>query len=94
MRKLILALAAPVLLTACEGTGANVGGHLAELPPRIQELAAPHQDLRAVKLDPATYCYVYLHRGPVEDTYLPLRTRRGRPICAEKPASTQPAAKS
>lgn len=64
---------------------ANEDGSLVVVPPKLIELAAPHQDVSVVKLDPETYCFWYLHRGPVEDTFLPLLTRQGRPICALKP---------
>lgn len=56
-------------------------GYLTELPEEVLALAAPYQDLSAVRLDPADGCYWYLHRNAVEDTFLPLRTAGGNPIC-------------
>ncbi|MBV7408112.1 hypothetical protein [Maritimibacter sp. DP1N21-5] len=86
----ILALAAlPLVLAACEtGTmtatqpGATTPGGL---PENVLSLAAPYQDVNSARLDEVTGCYSYLHRGPVESTYLPLRTIDGRPICARAP---------
>lgn len=69
-------------LSACSQpvTDAN-SGFMRELPDRLVEIAAPGQDLSAVKLDPADGCFWYRYDGPVEKTMLPLRTREGRPIC-------------
>jgi hypothetical protein len=53
-----------------------------QLPEAAMEIAAPHQDLTAVRIMPEDGCYWYRHIGPVETTYLPLRTKEGRPICA------------
>lgn len=47
----------------------------------IKEIAAPGQNLSSVRIDEKTGCYTYLHDGPVEVTYLPLRAKNGRPIC-------------
>ncbi|WP_113910497.1 hypothetical protein [Roseovarius dicentrarchi] len=85
---------APFLLAACEeieGTSAATSERfITDLPPSLRELAAPYQDLSAVRLDPASGCYVYRYRGPVETTMLPLRTTDGRPLCVKK-AETAPA---
>jgi len=43
---------------------------------------SPRQDLRFVRIDPIDGCYVYRHTGPVETTFLPLRTVNGNPICS------------
>lgn len=64
---------------------AKEDGTLAVVPESVLSLAASYQDVSAVKLDPDTNCFWYLHRGPVEDTFLPLRTANGNPICAPKP---------
>ncbi|WP_122072308.1 hypothetical protein [Pseudophaeobacter sp. EL27] len=56
--------------------------HLAVLPEGVLALAAPNQDLDAVRIDAVDGCYVYRHKGPVETAYLPLRTTEGRPICS------------
>lgn len=63
-------------------TGAGSEGTLARLPEAVHQLAAPHQDLSAVRIMPEDGCYWYRHVGPVETTYLPLRTVDGRPICS------------
>lgn len=75
-------------LTACaeqSWDAANDDGTLIVVPESVVNLAAPYQNTSTVKLDPETNCFWYLHRGPVEDTFLPLRTAKGNPICAPKP---------
>ncbi|MEQ9696039.1 hypothetical protein [Shimia sp. SDUM112013] len=77
-------LLAAMGLSACETydtAGGSSGQHIQNLPEGVVQKAAPFQDLTAVRIDPADGCYVYRHRGPVETTYLPLRTVDGRPIC-------------
>ena len=79
---------APVLLLlgACTATNGNIDpntGFLTELSEPVSELADPSQDLTAVQLNPDDNCYWYRYSGPVETTMLPLRTRDGRPICAQ-----------
>lgn len=54
---------------------------IGQVPENIAALAAPGQDLATARLVPQDDCYWYEHRGPVETTLLPLRTREGRPIC-------------
>ncbi|MDO6520097.1 hypothetical protein Q4578_00800 [Shimia thalassica] len=74
---------AVLLLSACEEfEGGASSPYLSEVPEGVREMAAPHQDLSAVKIDPADGCYLYRHVGPVETTFLPLRTSEGRPICS------------
>lgn len=86
--KSILATIALLGLAACEEqtrwNDANQEGVLKVVPEEVLELAAPGQNTDVVKLDPETNCFWYLHRGPVEDTFLPLRTSKGGPICAPK----------
>ena len=85
-----LALAAlPLFLAACE-TGMMMSPQPeaaapGALPENVLSLAAPYQDVSSAVLDEVSGCYNYLHRGPVESTYLPLRTVDGRPICARQP---------
>ncbi len=83
-----------VSLAACDdlpGVGsAPKDGFMKEVPEGVVTIAAPHQDLTAVKIDPTDGCYVYSHAGPVETTLLPLCTRDGRPICTQ--AATAPTA--
>jgi hypothetical protein len=80
------------LLAACEnvaGNSADLSGQfIKELPEGVLAIAAPYQDLKAVRIDPTDGCYVYRHVGPVETTFLPLRTVNGRPICARAPEET------
>ena len=44
-------------------------------------MAATGQDLQSARLLPEDGCYWYQHSGPVENTFLPLRTRENRMIC-------------
>jgi len=79
---LALAVLVP-LVAACAapGTGTGEGGFLTSVPEGVVEIAAPYQDLSAVRIMEG--CYWYRHEGPVETTMLPLRTRDLRPICAQ-----------
>jgi hypothetical protein len=63
-------------------------GFIEELPEGVLAVAAPYQNLRAVRISPEDGCYWYFHDGPVESTLLPLRTTKGNPICTE--AGLQP----
>lgn len=56
-------------------------GFIQKLPDSMVAIAAPYQNLSAVRIFPEDGCYWYLHVGPVESTLLPLRTTDGRPIC-------------
>lgn len=83
--RLPLLILIPLFLTACAETGggttaANGVRDVAELPEGVLAIVAPGQDLTSVQID-ETGCYVYRYYGPVETTYLPLRTVTGRPIC-------------
>lgn len=74
--------AAVLFLAACQTTTtAPSGQFIQNLPEQVVALAAPYQDLTAVRVDPADGCFVYRHVGPVETTMLPLRSTKGRPIC-------------
>ncbi|GKY87352.1 hypothetical protein [Sinisalibacter aestuarii] len=88
--------AAALALAACEGgTTGQAGataGYIQTLPEGVLAIAAPNQDLSAVRIDPADGCYVYRYVGPVETTFLPLRTREGRPICSRPPETAEAAA--
>ena len=85
MRFLIgLAGSSAIFLSACSESATNSAGHIAKLSDNVVQMAAPYQDLTAVRIDPEDGCYVYRHVGPVETTYLPLRTNEGRPICSRK----------
>ena len=58
------------------------------LPDSVLAMAAPYQDLTTVRIDPSSGCYVYRYAGPVETTFLPLRSGDGRPICTRLPETT------
>ena len=74
------------ILAACAGVPNSIGGatnpFIQELPDGVLAIAAPYQDLNAVKIEPSDGCYVYRHVGAVETTFLPLRSINGRPICS------------
>lgn len=80
-----------LLLGACTPTVTATGGgtaqSIAEVPEGVRLAAAPYQDLTTVQLR-SDGCYWYRHAGPVETTYLPLRTVEGRPICTRAPEDT------
>lgn len=84
-------LAAPLMLlglAACEpvpATGETGGTGRITVPDSVASIAAPHQDLGTARVRPSDGCYWYTHRGPVETTQLPLRTRAGNPICTRQP---------
>ena len=88
-RSAIMWIGGPLLLAACATTTSNTSpeGYIAELPEGVLAIAAPYQDLSAVRIDPVDGCYVYRHVGVVETTFLPLRTRDGRPICTRAPGT-------
>lgn len=80
--------AALVLLAAC-GAVQNTkstpsDAFLKELPEGVLAIAAPYQDLNAVRINPTDGCFVYRYRGPVETTFLPLRSVNGNPICTRQ----------
>ena len=85
---------ASLLLAACEnyegGNGDPSSQFFSELPEGVIAIAAPNQDLKSVRIDPSDGCYVYRHVGPVETTYLPLKSLKGRPICSRLPDATPP----
>ncbi|WP_248368167.1 hypothetical protein [Aliiroseovarius sp. S1339] len=89
MKKLVLFSGAAVaLLSACvspEGVSGNSNTRsFAEVPENVRAIAGPGQDLSDVRINNADGCFVYRHQGPVETTYLPLRNRKGQPICAKR----------
>ena len=92
--RVVFAGCAALMVAACDdmnGTGA-ASGFMTNVTDRVKEIAAPNQDLTAIRIDPADGCYVYRYVGPVETTLLPLRTVDGRPICsrpADQPAEGQ-----
>ena len=76
-------------LAACGSSATLEGGFLREVPDELVALAAPNQNLQAVKLLEEDGCYWYQHDGPVETTLLPLLSKRGRRICGAKQALAQ-----
>lgn len=84
MKKPILMLAAlTVTLAACD-VPTTTGG-VSDLPEEVLALVGPYQNTSNVRVNELDGCYEYLHAGPVESTYLPLRTKDGRPICTRAP---------
>lgn len=83
----IVATVAILALGACgvvlDGAAEPDDGFIGEVPEQVLALAAPNQNLGAVRLMPDDRCYWYLHSGPVEDTMLPLLTTDGRMICSQ-----------
>ena len=86
---------ATLLLAACgefEGPGSDPSTNfIRELPEGVLAIAALYQDLEAVRIDPTDGCYIYRHVGPVETTFLPLRSTKGNPICS-RPQDDAPTA--
>jgi len=82
-----------VLLSACASfpgaSGNSADGFIKELPEGVLSIAAPYQDLDAVQIDQSNGCFVYRHIGPVETTFLPLRSVNGRPICTRLPEASE-----
>lgn len=62
-------------------------GVLPIVPEQVLPIAAPYQNLNAVRVGPNDNCYWYRHAGPVESTWLPLRTGGGNPICIKSAES-------
>lgn len=80
--------AAALILAGCADPNApGPDGVLPVVPEQVLALAAPYQNLNAVRIGPGDNCFWYRHSGPVEVTWLPLRTPGGNPICA-KPAES------
>lgn len=55
-----------------------------ELPEGVRAVVGPNQDLSVVRIKPEDGCYWYQWTGPVETTFLPLRTADGRMICTRE----------
>lgn len=85
MAKAKFAAISVLLIGAC--TVQNPDGTVSvasTVPPEVAAAAAPNQDLSFVELRDSDNCYWYRHRGPVETTMIPLRTREGRQICVQR----------
>ncbi len=63
-------------------TNVSDEGLLKVVPEGVLAIAAPNQDLTAVRINPVDGCFTYRYIGPVETTFLPLRTTAGNPICS------------
>ncbi|MFK7753379.1 MAG: hypothetical protein AB8B51_12600 [Sedimentitalea sp.] len=87
MRVLMLLGLATLTVSACDVPGPNgtqsSGALIRTVPDGVREVAAPFQDLTAVRINPNDGCYEYRYSGPVETTFLPLRTKNGNPICSQ-----------
>lgn len=78
----VCGLVTVLALLGCVPTqSTDADGVLRSLPEALLDIAAPYQNLEKVRLDPADNCFWYLHDGPVEQTWIPLRTSAGNPIC-------------
>ncbi len=81
-RKTAILIAGALAVAGCTTTPSlDADGAFTELPEPLLVLAAPYQNLNKVRLDQNDNCFWYLHEGPVERTWLPLRTAEGNPIC-------------
>lgn len=84
---------ATLALTACTELqvtqpsvdGQTVDYRLSDVPEGLRAITAPYQDLSEVRINDSDGCYVYRYAGPVETTFLPLRTSEGHPICTRSP---------
>ena len=80
--KIVILIAGALALKGCATTPPlDADGAYRELPEPLLALAAPYQNLSKVRLDQIDNCFWYLHDGAVEQTWLPLRTANGNPIC-------------
>ncbi|WP_397543434.1 hypothetical protein [Roseovarius salis] len=61
--------------------GIDEDGFIKDLPANVAEMAAPNQNLDAVRLRPQDGCYWYRYDGPVETVMVPLRADGGGKIC-------------
>ena len=77
-----------LFLAACEPTQTGGSSNYIQAPQAVIDVAGPNQNLQAVRINPADGCYVYRYEGPVETTYLPLKTKNERPICTRAAEST------
>jgi hypothetical protein len=77
-----------ISLAACEQT-VTAGDNSAvkiirNVPDGVISLASASQNLETVGIDQTTGCYVYRYEGPVETTFLPVRTTNGSPVCSRE----------
>lgn len=97
MTRTIAVALMPLLLTACAEPVPEDDG-LPGLPVEVTEeliaMVEPTQSLTSVRILPEDGCYWYRYSGPVETTYLPLRTTEGRRICSEQAAEIAAAAEA
>lgn len=91
-RRVIMGPAALLMsLGACaapEPAPVDDRGFITELSPKVVALAAPNQNLDAVRVNPQDGCYWYRHDGPVETLMVPLRAVDGGKICTGTAAAT------
>lgn len=80
------ALCVGAVVSGCSGTGTTGSDQIiTTLPEGVLAIAAPNQNLNAVRISPTDGCYEYRYVGAVETTFLPLRSKDGRPICSRAP---------
>ena len=77
-----------LLLAACEPSQNGSTKNSIRAPQAVIDVAGPNQNLNAVRLNPDDGCYEYRYEGPVETTYLPLKTKNERPICTRESETT------
>ena len=91
LARVLCSMSLPIVLGACLATGPGVQSSegllvpVANIPDGVLALADPTQDLTTVRINPKDDCYWYQYVGPVETTYLPLRSPQGNPICKRLP---------
>ena len=78
-RAMIALCGAGLALAGCVATPTPEGQSVT-LSPEVLAAVGPGQDTSTARLE-SDGCYWYLHRGPVETTYIPLLTRDDRMIC-------------
>jgi hypothetical protein len=82
---LLLLLTAACATTPAPEEDDGLPGVPVEMSEELVAQLAPGQNIETVRLLPEDGCYWYQWQGPVETTYLPLRTREGRMICVRQP---------
>lgn len=77
-------MAVSVALAGCAVPVKQEENQPSPVPPEVLALAAPNQNVMSARLSPADNCYWYEYAGPVETTWIPLRSGRGWQICNQQ----------
>ncbi len=81
MKLIYTLIAVLTLLGACVPyTPSTPEGETVSLPPEVLAVLAPGQAIDTARIE-SDGCYWVEHRGPVETTYIPLKTRDDRLVC-------------